>query len=152
MSELSSPPITLADRRTGHRCCECALLAAWVRARRVRSILLLSLWLKGIIATRKGMRNLLRSNHAPYYNDLNVQFKKVQQTRVQASDGSDRGSVRSGIKCDLADWIWIAFRFQICPEWSSFGGPPIRSLVSVRSNSYLTPNSLSAFKSHEFSV
>jgi hypothetical protein len=77
-------------------------------------------------------------------------------------------SARSVISRYFADRIWIAFGFQICPKWSewrSFRGPPIQSfldhvlsnwawwqwcaaLVSVRSNSYLTPNAFITFRSH----
>ena len=52
----------------------------------------------------------------------------------QASDRSNRGLARSRISGYFADRIWIAFRFQICPEWSewrSFREPPFRYTIHV---------------------
>jgi hypothetical protein len=52
----------------------------------------------------------------PWFNSECLLNNFFSICKMQACDGSDRGSARSGISRYFADRIWIAFRFQIYPK------------------------------------
>jgi hypothetical protein len=65
---------------------------------------------KGLLACSLGINQQLN------LGSTNIGPIKEEGGFMQASDGSDRGSARFGMSHYFADWIWIAFPFQICPE------------------------------------